>query len=504
MLSLWRGEMCTGSFRMPMDDVGRLLDTLDDGFAEATGEQPAVPAHDPAGTEVIPGTGQYQRPHQAPPAPAQPDDRPTAALAPSDVLVARGNPAPADKLVAYGEATVPRDSQQYGDRPPFGGPQYVEPVQRYAEPAPYADPASQYGDPGAQYSDPAARDAGSSQRFAETGPQDRYPGPRYETGPQEPGPRYGDSGPQEPFAGPQYTGDPFTGPQYIDPAADPFTGPQYIEAAAPASGEPVYQFGEPRRRPLQSTDPLGFPSQPAQQADSYAQPAQPDTYGRPAQQPDVFGQQPDLYGRQPAQPSQPDAYGHQPAQPDLYGRQPAQPDVYGQQPAQPDAYGHQAAQPDSYGQQPAQPDVYGSDGYGSSGYGDRHGGQGGQGGTQGGAQAGHQQQSPQAAGLGTPMHGIPGAGRARSMPTIRDRYASQDGYPAAQEPYPANDFQPYQTPPNPVDPLMSLGTNQGRPFQPDDHPDISRPYVGDPMFSTGERLRPDSEFDDERDRRRDW
>jgi hypothetical protein len=90
------------------------------------------------------------------------------------------------------------------------------------------------------------------------------------------------------------------------------------------------------------------------------------------------------------------------------------------------------------------------------------------------------------------------------MPTIRDRYASQDSYPAAQEPYPANDFQPYQTPPNPVDPLMSLGTNQGRPFPPGDHPDISRPYVGDPMFSTGERLRPDSEFDDERDRRRDW
>src|SRR5688572_306393 len=79
VLSLWRGEMCTASFRMPMDDVGRLLDTLDEGFTEASGDQPAVPDQE-AGTEVIPGTGQYQRP----PSPVQPpsqDERPTAALA---------------------------------------------------------------------------------------------------------------------------------------------------------------------------------------------------------------------------------------------------------------------------------------------------------------------------------------------------------------------------------------------------------------------------------------
>ncbi|GAB3159183.1 hypothetical protein GCM10027161_65830 [Microbispora hainanensis] len=39
VLSLWRGEMCTASFRMPMNDVGRLIDTLDEGFAEAGGEE---------------------------------------------------------------------------------------------------------------------------------------------------------------------------------------------------------------------------------------------------------------------------------------------------------------------------------------------------------------------------------------------------------------------------------------------------------------------------------
>ncbi|NUP03341.1 MAG: hypothetical protein HOW59_36010, partial [Nonomuraea sp.] len=101
---------------MPMEDVGRLLDTLDDGYAEATGEQPAVPAHDP-GTEVMPGTGTYHRPAQhAQQQPPQPEERPTATLSPNDVLVARG-PAPQDKLVAsFGETTGARETPAYGDR----------------------------------------------------------------------------------------------------------------------------------------------------------------------------------------------------------------------------------------------------------------------------------------------------------------------------------------------------------------------------------------------------
>src|SRR3954468_14089230 len=37
VLSLWRGGMCTAGFRMPMNDVGRLIDTLDEGFADAGG-----------------------------------------------------------------------------------------------------------------------------------------------------------------------------------------------------------------------------------------------------------------------------------------------------------------------------------------------------------------------------------------------------------------------------------------------------------------------------------
>ncbi|WP_285779495.1 hypothetical protein [Microtetraspora sp. NBRC 13810] len=77
MLSLWRGEMCTASFRMPLEDVGRLLDTLDDGYAEAGGDElvqsgqhapQAQPADYPEETAEtagdFPATGHYARPPQ--------------------------------------------------------------------------------------------------------------------------------------------------------------------------------------------------------------------------------------------------------------------------------------------------------------------------------------------------------------------------------------------------------------------------------------------------------
>ncbi|MFI7133788.1 hypothetical protein ACIBQ1_49490 [Nonomuraea sp. NPDC050153] len=395
VLSLWRGEMCTASFRMPMEDVGRLLDTLDEGFAEAAGEQPAaVPAHEP-GTEVMPGTGQYQRPAQPiqQPPQHQPDERPTAALSPNDVLVARGAPpARQDKLVAsYGETTAPRDSMPpaygepprespgYGERAPFTGPQYVEttaPQQRYTG-DPLSGPQQYAGDP--------------------------FSGPQYAGDPL--------SGPQ------QYAGDPFSGPQqyagepaqYGNPAVqpDPYSGPQYID------NEPVYQMPGDQRRPAPlSTDPLGFPSQAA----------------APHQQ----------HQHQQAQYQQ-----HQQAQhrPDQYPGDPYAADPY---PADP-----YAGRSDAYQQQPPPP------------------------------------QAPAAAGLGTPMHGIPGAGRPRPVPQpVHDDYAAYQQNPV----------------PNPVDPLMSMGRPEQQ--QPDA---LSRPYVGDPMFSTGERLRPDQQPDYyERSDRREW
>ncbi|WP_162795730.1 hypothetical protein [Nonomuraea lactucae] len=445
VLSLWRGEMCTASFRMPMDDVGRLLDTLDEGYAEATGEQPAEPAHDP-GTEVIPGTGQYQRPPQPVSQPMsqspgrQQDERPAGALSPNDVLVARGapaqdKPAPQDKLVAsYSETTGPRD--QYGERPPFTGPQYSDPGQPHT---------------GRQYREQA----------------------------------------REPFTGPQYVDEATpTGPQYsLDP--DPFSGPHQ---AAPSAGH-HYQAQRERPAPL-STDPLGFPSQAADPFASQATSAQAaDPLSAPRQ----------------------DRY----AQPD-HGRS----TDYGQADYSQSDYNQSDYNQSDYGQQPVPQ---------------------------------HVANDTSTAGLGTPMHGIPGAGRRRDPGRSpgHDRYptqgayssgdsftggasySSQDAYPASdaypapdahrrangypgQNGYPGGDayssgdsyssqdtysgqdtyaghdgFPPRQGrpgTPNPVDPLLALG-EPGGPYGQQDSP-LSRPYVGDPMFSTGERLRPEQQHPD--------
>jgi hypothetical protein len=96
------------------------------------------------------------------------------------------------------------------------------------------------------------------------------------------------------------------------------------------------------------------------------------------------------------------------------------------------------------------------------------------------------------------MHGIPGAGR-RQDPFLGSPEATYGQSPSyGQDHYGPADGR---TPPNPVDPLLALG-QQPDPYRSPDA-DLSRPYVGDPMFSTGERLRPDQQYDDRGDRR-EW
>jgi hypothetical protein len=139
VLSLWRGEMCTASFRMPMDDVDRLLDALEDGFAEAEEQYPegaehheAAP-HDDAGYGDYPATGQYVRPPRPDRAEAEAGQVPS--VGPNDVLVARGTPPAAqDRLVASGATeAVPRenlivgDSLPYGHQPPPAAPPQYDP-----------------------------------------------------------------------------------------------------------------------------------------------------------------------------------------------------------------------------------------------------------------------------------------------------------------------------------------------------------------------------------------
>ncbi|WP_214107047.1 hypothetical protein [Acrocarpospora catenulata] len=181
VLSLWRGEMCTASFRMPMTDVGRLLETLDVGYAEAGGGvDPGQPGqHVPVdGTGPFPqpnlaeygdypGTGQYVRPqdqgypdqgyqevpYQEPAYPQPQPVAPAAALGPNDVLVARGNPAAPgrenrDRLVAVDSGPrehipVPREREAPREIPQPYEQVPAEPVYQFPSPIP-GRPAYQF------------------------------------------------------------------------------------------------------------------------------------------------------------------------------------------------------------------------------------------------------------------------------------------------------------------------------------------------------------------------
>ncbi|GII54631.1 hypothetical protein Pth03_30200 [Planotetraspora thailandica] len=150
VLSLWRGEMCTGSFRMPMDAVERLIDTLDEGFAEAGGQYTDDNGQDP-------GTGPMQRQDGGYPQqsdyPAHPGEYPGTGQ--------YSRPAPAQP---YPEQQQYPD-QQYADQQ-YADQQY--PDQQYADQQ-YAD--QHYGDqhyPDPQYADPQYAD---QQHY-----QDQYPG----------------------------------------------------------------------------------------------------------------------------------------------------------------------------------------------------------------------------------------------------------------------------------------------------------------------------------------
>ncbi|MBB2911660.1 hypothetical protein FHS43_002933 [Streptosporangium becharense] len=362
VLSLWRGEMCTASFRMPMSDVGRLVDTLDEGFVEAggqyddeVGEQPAHAEHQTYGE--YPGTGQYARPRpedyaesprypespQIPqpaqypdsaqyaepvprPGPSPEESRPVPVVGPNDVLVARGSAPSPDRpqdrtgpLYGSGDA-VPRENMIVNDALPYGQSQPVEPMA-----AGSGEPAYQL--PGDHY--PPDRQP------APYG--DRQPDPYGMTAPQQPGDRYGMTAPpQEPAdrygVAPQQPVDPFAPPVVRQQPVDPFA-PHAEQFPPPAHQPRPDPYGQPA--PPTSTDPYGFAAQQQQQhqqhqpgyaspqQDPYASPQDPYGGGYPAPaQPGPYA-----FGGQQAVPPQPPSHpaGHPPGHPadlrDLYGPQ---------------------------------------------------------------------------------------------------------------------------------------------------------------------------------------
>ncbi|MEV4094976.1 hypothetical protein [Streptosporangium saharense] len=341
VLSLWRGEMCTASFRMPMNDVGRLVDTLDEGFVEAGGQYPDEVGEpvgqggayqDPNG---FPGTGQYARPvpedYASPPqypdpaatqvVPMAEEPRP-AALSPTDVLVARGTvpPPPAQQPPAgYGpDGVVPRenmivnDSLSYGHSAEQAGHGQAEPV--------YQMPGDLYPPQQPAYGGAAPQGYGAQQ------PQDPYGTP-----PQDP---YGTARQPDPYATAPAQPDPFAAPAQ---QPDPFVQQHRPDPYGAAPQQPVDPYGA---APQQPVDPYGAAPQGQRHADPYTQAGMTDPSGFTAPS----------YNAPPNSPPQPDPYGGYPppAQPDPY--------AYGARQA-----GHPADLRDLYGspgyqeQQPQQP-----------------------------------------------------------------------------------------------------------------------------------------------------
>lgn len=81
VLSLWRGEVCAGTFRMPHADVAAFVDALVDGLRDVPGLLLASESHPDS---IAPAASQAPDPH-ASPTPSRLDETqlvPTQAVAP--------------------------------------------------------------------------------------------------------------------------------------------------------------------------------------------------------------------------------------------------------------------------------------------------------------------------------------------------------------------------------------------------------------------------------------
>lgn len=534
VLSLWRGEMCTASFRMPMDDVGRLLDTLDVGYAEAGDEyaegdgEGGYPeeVEDPEYAEYAeyPGTGQYARPAEATGGPGEYgheepyDDEQTsyghgpyaqeetavATIGPKDVLVARGAAPVADKLVAsrarpadYAGPTVDLSDHQaqpvrsgHAPQPDFGPQSDLGPHSDFG-PAPDFARQPDFGLPG----DPLSRSGRSP--HPDFAPRGEHSGPPLFPGPGEPSGHAPGFPPQASYPGqpgqqgvPGLPGQPARG-QYAAPGggypelghaayADPALGlvPRQVpQQSSPLGQEAGLQAAAPGHSVNPDyTPPSGFsladgPSgtggsagygtrddfAPAPDFTSQGRYGVPDGYGAPGEfaPGDSFAPRGD-YGPGDAFGSAPSGHGRQvdPFAPADYGT----PDL------------DYAAAPPGYGSSPEYPPLpeYG----GASRHGGEHGG---------------------------------------TVP--RENLIVNDSLPFGQAPG-GQPGQAYRAPgeapgyewapqvPNQgqsaVDPSDPLGLGSLAP-QPGDSSDprLSRPYVHEQMYATGERVRPDGRQGDD-------
>src|ERR1022692_3404767 len=222
VLSIWQGGTCTGSFRLPMGDLPRMIETLERG-PDGQGI-PAVkyPPH-PAGAQP-PRAPEAQYPREA--------GHPGAAAGYDAYQAGAGS-------LHYLNGSAP------GQYPDETGARYMD----GAAPARHPDetgagyphgtiPAHYPGESGAGHPDgpvPSGyRDAPVPPYSGEPGPAD-YPGGKYPGG-EYPGGEYA----RYPYAGDRYSGDQYADDQY--PAdhysRDPYPAEQYPDGAEPRDHSP--------------------------------------------------------------------------------------------------------------------------------------------------------------------------------------------------------------------------------------------------------------------------
>jgi hypothetical protein len=231
VFSIWQGGTCTGTFRLPIEDLSRMVEALQRGprgaglpvgdAATATGGHPALggeasvtPFPEYAtGQHMAPVTGEFRRPDLG--------DHDAPAFIPAPAASAASYPEPAFR-------DAPRDPLAAGGyRSPSPVPSFTpttsQPASSYRE-DPLTSPS--YRDQGR--SSFAHRDSGEHHWSDDPRGSGSYPLPGYSPAPVAPAP--------SPPA-PSYRDDPLDGGSYRD---DPLTSPNYRDqgrSAAPYQGD---------------------------------------------------------------------------------------------------------------------------------------------------------------------------------------------------------------------------------------------------------------------------
>ncbi len=282
VLSIWQGGTCTGSFRLPMGDLPRMIAALQRGpdgpAAGGNYPSPAAPDH------ALPGAGDY-------PPEGRPDPRAAAAAGygpyaagPGSLHYLNGSaagPYPDETGAIYPESPAPGhypDSPVPGHYPDSRGgpspsryPDEADPPLYLPAPASQDFPADPPGDPypsGSYSADSYPSGSYPSGSYPSGSyPSGPYPSGSYPSGPYSSGPYPSGSYPSDPYSSGTESPDHSAGPGPIDRPQPPVPGSPYGPAQPGMTGPerapgPGSMPGAPAgdgREPLPESVPPGAP-----------------------------------------------------------------------------------------------------------------------------------------------------------------------------------------------------------------------------------------------------